>query len=97
MTPFPGGDDLVQRPDGDAPRTVSLSEARTHLSELIRSVEAGETVVITRRGRPVVEMSARRKPRKKIDVGWLREQTAIPHSPTDSGDLLRQMRDEARY
>jgi antitoxin (DNA-binding transcriptional repressor) of toxin-antitoxin stability system len=34
-------------------RSVSIVEVRAHLSELLRTVEAGETVVITRRGRPV--------------------------------------------
>ena len=38
------------------PTTVGVHEAKTHLSDLLRRVEAGETVVITRRGRPVAEL-----------------------------------------
>lgn len=34
-------------------REVGAFEAKTHLSELIAAVEAGEVVTITRRGRPV--------------------------------------------
>lgn len=37
-------------------RKVGAFEAKTHLSELIAAVEAGETVMITRRGRPVARL-----------------------------------------
>ncbi len=36
--------------------TVSVSEAKSRLAELIRRAEAGERVVITRRGQPVGEV-----------------------------------------
>nr|WP_083988986.1 type II toxin-antitoxin system prevent-host-death family antitoxin [Devosia geojensis] len=35
---------------------VSLTKARAHLNELVRRVEAGEEIVLTRRGRPVVRL-----------------------------------------
>ena len=35
---------------------VSVHEAKTHLSRLLRQVVAGEDVVITRSGRPVVRL-----------------------------------------
>lgn len=88
----------MAQPTGGHPHTVSVAEARARFSELLDAVEAGETVVITRRGEPVANLSAHREPRKRIDVNWLREQTAkIPYSDTDSGDLLREMRDGYRY
>jgi prevent-host-death family protein len=37
---------------------VGIFEAKTHLSELVSKVEAGEEVLITRRGRPSVIMSS---------------------------------------
>lgn len=37
-------------------REVGAFEAKTHLSELLAAVEAGETVMITRRGRPVARL-----------------------------------------
>lgn len=37
-------------------RAVGAFEAKTHLSELLAAVEQGETVVITRRGRPVARL-----------------------------------------
>ena len=36
--------------------SVGVHEAKTHLSDLLRRVEAGETVTITRRGEPVAEL-----------------------------------------
>ena len=37
-------------------RTVSITEAKQNVSRLVKDVEAGETVVITRRGKPVAEL-----------------------------------------
>ena len=37
-------------------RSVGSFEAKTHLSELLASVERGEEIVITRRGTPVARL-----------------------------------------
>jgi len=37
-------------------RTVNVHEAKTHLSTLLASVEAGEDIVIARSGRPVARL-----------------------------------------
>jgi prevent-host-death family protein len=37
--------------------TVTAYEAKTHLPRLIRAVERGETVTITRYGKPVAKLS----------------------------------------
>ena len=37
---------------------VPLAQAKNHLSELIGRVERGETVAVTRRGKPVVQLVA---------------------------------------
>ena len=39
-------------------RQVSVHEAKTHLSRLLRRVDLGEEVVITRSGRPVARLVA---------------------------------------
>ncbi|MEX1103407.1 MAG: type II toxin-antitoxin system prevent-host-death family antitoxin [Dehalococcoidia bacterium] len=41
---------------------VSVREAKAHLSRLLREVERGERVVITRRGVPVAELVPLRRP-----------------------------------
>ena len=37
-------------------KTVSIRDAKNHLTELAREVEEGETVVVTRNGRPVLDL-----------------------------------------
>lgn len=39
-------------------RLASITEAKQNVSRLIKEVEAGETVVITRRGKPVAEIGS---------------------------------------
>jgi len=41
--------------------TVSIREAKNHLTELARKVENGETIVVTRNGRPVIDLVPHRK------------------------------------
>ena len=36
--------------------TVSIREAKNRLTELARQVENGETVVVTRNGRPIIDL-----------------------------------------
>ena len=51
--------------------TVSLKEAKSRLAELARKVEAGETVTITRNGRPVVDMvPSETAPKPKSGIDW---------------------------
>lgn len=37
-------------------REVGAFEAKTHLSELLAAVEAGQKITITRRGKPVAQL-----------------------------------------
>jgi prevent-host-death family protein len=74
---------------------VSVAEAKAHLSEILSEVEAGEDVVITRRGRPIARISGLQKPRKSIDFDRLKALRARqPVAATPSVELIRQMRDE---
>lgn len=38
------------------PKNASLADMKAHLSEWVRAAEAGEAVVITRHGKPVVAL-----------------------------------------
>ena len=77
---------------------ISLADAKAHLSELIDRVEAGETIDITRRGKPVARLTTVEKPRKPIDVEALRAFTAtMPAQSISAADLVRAMRDGDRY
>jgi prevent-host-death family protein len=63
-------------------REVQASEAKTHLPQLLDDVERGETIVITRHGRPIArlvpEVDMRRMAYDKAVEGimGLRERTA---------------------
>lgn len=48
--------------------TVGVHEAKTRFSELLRLVEAGEEVTVTRGGQPVARLSAVPPPRSGRDL-----------------------------
>jgi prevent-host-death family protein len=52
-------------------RTVSVLEAKTHLSALLEAVRRGEEVVITRRGQPVARLSPIAAPKVQREQGDL--------------------------
>lgn len=59
--------------------TVSAYEAKTHLPRLIRAVERGETVIITRHGKPVAQLGPIQDRREQVaeaieDIKRLRHQ-----------------------
>jgi prevent-host-death family protein len=75
----------------------SVAEAKNQLSKLIDRVLAGEGVVITRHGRPVVELRpVGRAPRKvtAADVDWLAAHRVGQRDPEDAGTFVSRMRDE---
>lgn len=77
---------------------VTLADAKAHLSELVSRVAEGDAVRITRRGKPVAQLSAVAGPRKPIDIAALRALTdAMPLQTDSAADTVRQMRDDARY
>ena len=79
---------------------VTLQDAETRLSELIDRAEAGESICITRDGKPVAQLSAIviARPRKPIDIEALRALTdEMPLAKQSAADLVRAMRDDSRY
>jgi prevent-host-death family protein len=78
--------------------TISLTDAKAHLSELIDRVEAGDTIVIVRRGKPVAQLTAVARPRKRVDAALLQAVTeTMRPQPQDAASLVRSMRDGDRY
>lgn len=77
---------------------INLADAKAHLSELVDRVEAGDSIDITRRGKPVARLTAATSPRKRIDPALLRSLTAtLPPQTQSATDLVRSMRDDDRY
>lgn len=78
--------------------TVNLADAKTHLSELVTQAEAGETVRILRRGKPVAQLTAISSVRKPINITLLTSVTeGIRPQEENAGDFIRAMRDGDRY
>jgi prevent-host-death family protein len=66
---------------------VSLAEAQSHLPELIRAVEDGESVVITRQGKPVAQIGPPPRPeRRKVQFDGLRNRIELPPGWDDPVD-----------
>ena len=73
--------------------TVTLVEAKAHLSELLDKVEGGQEVVITRHGKPVAHLSSvaqRKKPLRSLAAF----RATMPRLRKSSMTLIREMRDE---
>jgi len=51
---------------------VSTAEAKNRLPELIRAVEAGEQVIITRHGTPVAQLNLPPAERRKARLGGMK-------------------------
>ncbi len=75
--------------------TVNLAQAKAHLSELLDKVEAGQEVIITRRGKAVAHISAAIRPKKPLPLQELAGfRAAMPKLRRPAVDLLRELRDE---
>lgn len=74
--------------------TCTVAEAKAHLSELLARVESGEELVITRRGRPVANLSPVRPAKRPPDWQAIRAfRESMPAVETSTTDLVREMRD----
>ncbi len=76
---------------------ISLADAKAHLSELVDRVEAGASIDITRRGKPVARLTAAAGPRAPVDAALLRSLTDALPPQASAADLVRAMRDGDRF
>ncbi len=79
--------------------TYSVANAKNQLSELIDRARRGEGVVITRHGRPMVELKPVDEPARGLsvaDLDWLAAHRVGPAPASeDAGRLVERMRDES--
>ena len=73
---------------------VNLAEAKAHLSELVARAEAGEPILIHRRGKPVVRLTAVAAPRQPIQLETLR---AVTDTLPSGEAVIETMRRDTRY
>jgi prevent-host-death family protein len=56
---------------------VSIAEAKNRLTQLIRAVEGGEQVVITRNGKPVAQLAPPPPERRKARFGGMKDRIKL--------------------
>ena len=79
-------------------QTVNLVDAKAHLSRLIDQAMQGEPVRIMRRGKVIAQINKITRERRPINLNALRALTANMTPQTlPARDMMRDMRDEARY
>jgi antitoxin (DNA-binding transcriptional repressor) of toxin-antitoxin stability system len=80
-------------------RTVSLADAKARLSALLDAVEAGEEVVITRRGQPVARI-VRERGAASGSSDWVERLRGFhagqPALGGSAVELVRELRDQQR-
>jgi prevent-host-death family protein len=81
-----------------SPESIGLAEAKAQLSELADRASRGETVVITKHGKPVAQLVRSSAAYKPVSLDRLRAVTDLmPKQSQGAGNFLRQLRDDARY
>jgi prevent-host-death family protein len=80
---------------------VNILEAKNRLSELIRSAQAGEDVVIANRGEPVARLVPAEAPaataetgKARTILGWLKSHPLPAHARRSAADIDAAIEDE---
>jgi prevent-host-death family protein len=77
--------------------TVSAYDAKTHLPRLLRAAERGETVIITRHGKPVAQLGpVQDQPREKVAEVIARMKRARARRARVTVEEILSARDEGR-
>jgi prevent-host-death family protein len=56
---------------------ISIVEAKNRLTELIRAVEDGEKVIITRHGKPVAQLAPLPPERRRVRLGGMKDRIRL--------------------
>jgi prevent-host-death family protein len=71
---------------------ISIAEAKNRFTELIRAVEDGQAVVITRHGKPVAQIGPPPAARRRVRLGGMKERIRLLRgwdSPVDLDRFLK--------
>ena len=68
---------------------ISIAEAKNRLTELIRAVEAGEQIVITRHGKPVAQLTLPPPGRRPVRLGGMKGRIELLPGWNDPVDIER--------
>ena len=93
--------DQSKQPVNMIMREVPATEAKTHLAQLLSSVEHGETIAITRHGRPIAHLvpaEARERAARRAAVERFEAQRAKwKGAGMSSEEILAARREGRRY
>jgi prevent-host-death family protein len=73
-------------------KTANIAEAKAHFSALLAEVEAGEEVIITRRGKPVARIVPEPTAASVFDLAALR--AFVQAEPCREGLTVADMREQ---
>ena len=73
---------------------INLADAKARLSEIVDRVEAGESIEITRRGKPAARLVPPLPEKQPVDVDALRVAAKkLPYQHETGAEIIRRMRD----
>ncbi len=81
-------------------KAVKLADAKAHLSQLVDRAEAGESVEITRHGKPAARLvpPEASQPKRRFDLAALAKMTdGLPVQRQCAGEFVRVMRNSDRF
>jgi len=80
-------------------REIQASEAKTHLPQLLDEVERGETVVITRHGRPIARLVPEAERRQAEIDGAIEsiKRSRVGRGPVTTEEILSSIREGRKY
>ena len=79
---------------GETKMQIAIAEAKAQFAELIRRVEAGEAIELTRYGRPVARIVAANRPVGRPLIGALEGKFALPDDMFYGDEAIAEMFDQ---
>lgn len=77
---------------------IGLAEAKAQLSDLAARAARGETILITKHGKPLAQLVSADASRRPVPLDRLQAVTdAMPKQAQSAGKFMREQRDNERY
>ncbi|MGD0390843.1 MAG: type II toxin-antitoxin system prevent-host-death family antitoxin [Tepidisphaeraceae bacterium] len=77
-------------------RKIGAYELKTHLAEVLDSVEHGQTVVVTRHGKPIARISPDAVDQREQVNQAVKSLLDFPRTPLPKGVTIRKLIEEGR-
>jgi len=77
-------------------RKIGAYELKAHLSEVLDEVEHGQTVVVTRHGRPIARISPDSADQREQVNQTVKSLLNFPRTPLPKGVTIRKLIEEGR-